>query len=319
MLNSLPIDRWKYRILSELGKSSFTELSTLEKAKFLCVFGKRAIESSCLKEQWFIAFRKKVSFNPSSFTDYDFTVITPPAERFFADPFAITVDDKDYIFFEDLAYSTNKGVISCIEIDKNGNYSEPKVVLERDYHLSYPFVFIQDSKIYMIPETIGNKTIELYEAEDFPYKWKFKKVLFKDIQAVDATILNYNQKYWLFANMPNADGSMLEDLHLFYSDSIFGNWEAHPQNPVISDMKSSRPAGRIFYHNGNIIRPSQETSVRYGYALNFNRIDILTETAYKETKISKIKPEFITANHAVHTYNSSRNFEVIDGLKLIKK
>lgn len=319
MLNSLPINRWKYRVLSEMGKSSFTELSTFEKAHFFCIMGKRAMEKSYLKEQWFIAIRKKSAFDPYSFTNSDFKVIEPPSERFFADPFIINYEDKDYIFFEDLAYSDNKGVISCIALDKYGNYSEPRVVLERDYHLSYPFIFNHDNKIYMMPETLQNNTIEIYEAEEFPYKWKLKKVLLKDIKAVDATIFRYDQKYWMFANIANAEDSMLEDLHLFYSDSIFGDWQEHSKNPVISDMKSSRPAGRVFSHNDKLIRPSQETSVRYGYALNFNRIDVLTETDYKETKISRIKPEFIQDNLAIHTYNSTANFEVIDGLRLIKK
>ncbi len=35
----------------------------------------------------------------------------------------------------------NKGHISVIRMDEQGVYSEPVKVLERPYHLSYPFVF----------------------------------------------------------------------------------------------------------------------------------------------------------------------------------
>ena len=59
--------------------------------------------------------------------------------------------------------------------------------------------------------------------------------------------------------------------------------------------------------------------MRYGYALNFNRVDVLNEYDYKETLIKTIKPEFIEDNLAIHTFNSNKFYNVIDGMKLIKK
>ncbi|OGI04106.1 MAG: hypothetical protein A2Y25_11440 [Candidatus Melainabacteria bacterium GWF2_37_15] len=263
-----------------------------------------------LKEQWFIAFTNKF---------HSFNIINPPKNRFFADPFLIQNKQKTYIFFEDYYYEKNKGVISYMEILSNGAFSKPKTVLEKDYHLSYPFVFEEYGKFYMIPETLGNRTIELYEAVDFPEQWKLKKVLFRDINAVDSTLLKYNGKYWLFTNIAEKAGYLCDELFLFYSDSLFGQWISHPKNPIVSDVRTARCAGKIFIYNGDLIRPSQETSIRYGYSLNFNKIESLSEKAYKEKTIRKIKPESIKGNLAVHTYNSENGFEIIDGMKIIGK
>ena len=37
-----------------------------------------------------------------------------------------------YLFFEDYRFASEKGVISCCEVDSEGNCSEPRVVLERN-------------------------------------------------------------------------------------------------------------------------------------------------------------------------------------------
>jgi hypothetical protein len=84
-------------------------------------------------------------------------------------------------------------------------------------------------------------------------------------------------------------------------------------NPVVSDVRSARPAGHIFRREGELIRPSQDSSLRYGYALNFNRITKLTAYEYEEELLERIEPpnEDILA---VHTYNESDDFVVADVL-----
>ena len=41
----------------------------------------------------------------------------------------------------ELIYKSNKGHISVIEMDEKGNYGTPVKVIDRPYHLSYPFIF----------------------------------------------------------------------------------------------------------------------------------------------------------------------------------
>ena len=88
-------------------------------------------------------------------------------------------------------------------MDSKGNYSNPTRILEKDYHMSYPFLFEHKNELYMIPETSKNKTIDLYKCVDFPEKWEFKLTLIKDIEAVDSTILFHNNLFWLFCNVRN--------------------------------------------------------------------------------------------------------------------
>jgi hypothetical protein len=85
-----------------------------------------------------------------------------------------------------------------MELDQKGNYTKPKTIIENDYHMSYPFIIEEDGKLYLIPETAANNSVDIYECIEFPYNWRFKQTLMKGIQALDSTILKHDNKYWLF-------------------------------------------------------------------------------------------------------------------------
>ena len=161
--------------------------SIMQQLKFIYItlsnlINLKLVNTKC-RQQWFLAYERTDKAERTkeflSTNSSNFRIITPPADKFFADPFIITEKGKTYVFFEEFIYPKGKGVISYLEIDEKGRETQSKVVLERDYHLSYPFVFKHEDKYYMIPETLGNKTIELYKAVDFPEKWELQKILFQ--------------------------------------------------------------------------------------------------------------------------------------------
>jgi hypothetical protein len=238
----------------------------------------------------------------------------PPRDVFWADPFILKKQEKSYLFFEEYVRKTNLGRIAYAVIDANGEIGEPQVALERPYHLSYPFIFEYRGEFYMIPETAQNRAIEAYRCVRFPGQWEFHKTLMPDVQAMDTTLLEHSMRWWMFVNIAHEGGSTWDELHLFYSDDpLTNNWTPHPMNPIISDVRSARPAGRIFRRDGGLIRPSQDSSLRYGYAVNFNRITKLTIHDYEEELVERIEPPDESI-HAVHTYNASGDFVVVDVL-----
>jgi len=272
------------------------------------------LEKLFIFKQWFIAFRRKQPY-ASPLAMNGFHIIRPPTGRFFADPFVIEQERKNYIFFEDLRQTTRKGVISFVEIDEQGNCSEPQVALEKKYHLSYPFLIKIDQGIFMIPETSANNTIELYEAVKFPAQWALKRVMISGIRACDSTLFRYNDKWWMFTNvMSPQEQTGKGELHIFYADSLFSEWQPHVCNPVNQDPRTARPAGNLFVHDGKIIRPSQNCSLQYGAALMINEITRLTETEYSEHLLFEVGPDWCKDNHKFHTYNFNKDWEVIDGL-----
>ena len=66
--------------------------------------------------------------------------------------------------------------VPLIEIGADGRWSTPVRVLERDHHLSYPFLFEHEGVLYMVPETAQAGTVELYRCTEFPLRWRRERV-----------------------------------------------------------------------------------------------------------------------------------------------
>jgi hypothetical protein len=247
----------------------------------------------------------------------EFTKIVPPKDRFWADPHLVRRNGRYYAFIEECPFSTGKGRIGVLPIDDDGTWGECTPVLERDYHLSYPFVFEHEGELYMVPESEGNRTVDLYRCADFPGRWEFVTTLMKDIVATDSTLLLRDGRWWLFANVVDTAGaSFSEELYLFHSDSLIGGqWKPHRRNPVISDARRARPAGAIIERSGRLFRPAQDCSVRYGYGIRLNEIDCLSELEYRETEIDRIVPTWDRRIVATHTLSYVPGLTMIDALQ----
>jgi hypothetical protein len=265
---------------------------------------------------WFLLIKIDNSSPDSYSTSFkNFRKLKSSEEKFWADPFIISCNRKFYLFVEEFIYRTSKGHISVIELDYTGNILGAEIIIDRPYHMSYPFIFEKDNNYFMIPETSQNKTIELYKCIDFPYKWEFTKNILKNISAVDTTLFFFNNKYWLFTCVDetnnNSEGST--ELFLFYSDDIFSdNWTSHPCNPIISDVRTARPAGKLFVSDNKIYRPSQDCSERYGKGFNLSHVTKLSESEYEEILVEKIVPKWNKILRGTHTFNFDKNITVID-------
>jgi len=268
------------------------------------------------RTQWFIAYRTKIGTRTALTDRMGFTVVPCPRGRFYADPFLLKRDGKTCLFFEDFEFQENRAAISYFEIDSQGRLSTAKKVLDNGYHMSYPYLFESRGIVYMIPETRARKTIELYRATEFPRSWELVKIMAKDVLAVDATVFEHSGKFWLFTNIAVPGGSTFDELHLFFSDSPEGEWTPHPKNPIVSDVRCARPAGALFFEGGKLIRPGQDCSLRYGYALTFNEVEVLSESEYKEKPYCRIEPDWCPGSICTHTYNHTEEYEVLDGMKL---
>jgi hypothetical protein len=286
-------------------------LAVISIAKIAARLVKEAIKRFLYVDQWFLLFSFKQDIS-GDFSEYN--KLIPAKNKFWADPHAVQINDRYYIFIEEFLQSKNKGHISVIELDETGIWKAPIKVLETGYHLSNPFVFKWNNTFFMVPESRANKTIDLYECTEFPDKWIFKQHLMENISAVDTTLFHYSDKWWLFTAMAeNAAAAPNVELFLFYADDLLsGEWTAHPRNPIISDVKSARPAGSLFVENGKLFRPSQDCSKAYGYGFDLNEIEILSETEYRERKIISIRPNWDRNIRATHTYANCGKLTVID-------
>lgn len=250
-----------------------------------------------------------------------FELLVPPAGRFWADPHAIAVDDLEHVYFEDASCITGKGHISLMTRRVDGTFTVPTPLIQRPYHLSYPFIFAWKGGYFMIPESAENRTIELYRCTRFPDQWEFEHNLKTDIRAYDATLVEHNGRWWMFANVAECEGaSSWDELCIFHADDpLSRHWQPHRSNPVISDVRRARPAGPFIRDNEILLRPSQDSSGRYGRALHLNRVEELNENTYRESTVRTINPDPVASLYAVHSFSPAGNGIYLDAIRRERK
>jgi hypothetical protein len=206
--------------------------------------------------------------------------ISDIASRGVADPFLLYDKNIFYLFFEIVTQDHDIGAIGVATSNDGITWKYEQKILEEKFHLSYPYVFKDGEKYYMIPESNAANGIRLYSATTFPSNWKFEKEIIKGKYS-DSSLCYYNNRYWLFTF-----NTIDQALYLFFSDSITGSWTAHPANPIIkNDLNTARPGGRILVTEQSIIRFVQDDEPEYGNASRVFMIDCMTTSEYKEHEL----------------------------------
>lgn len=257
---------------------------------------------------WEIAFRKK---NDGDFYDKSFIKIPNTKDYWFADPLLYEHKGKYYLFCEAFNRKAMKGELGYFELNED-KFSDFKLVLSPNYHMSFPDVFSVNDKIYMIPESGEGMNLELYEATVFPDKWTKVKNLIEGVNYVDPTFYWYEDSMYVFVYIDKKCGyetriykMNVEQLCLDYIESIH-----YGQNV-------GRSAGQFFKSaDGAICRPVQLGEGEYGKRTAFYKVDFI-DGHFIEEQIAVIDNSKIKVNgeegvDKLHTYSNVGMYESID-------
>lgn len=205
-----------------------------------------------------------------------------PAPEYMADPFIVKENDYYYIFYEELSSKLNapKGAdISVLKSKDLKKWENLGRVLDEPFHLSYPNVFKYINKWYMLPEAGASNELRLYESNNFPFDWKLKKILMKDLKIYDTTLIIKDGVFYLM-------GVNEDKLRLFYSDNLFDNWKEHPKSPIREGYKNDvRPAGRPGIISDSLYYFIQDNTYGYGTGVIAYRIDSISPSDFKDKRI----------------------------------
>jgi hypothetical protein len=274
----------------------------------LCRIG-RAV---CVTQQWSVGI---VESPISSFLSPDSPAevrwLTPPDHGFIADPFAVPVGDDLFVVMENYDYWKRKGWISSATIRK-GRTGDLQTSLDLPLHMSYPYLVTVGADLYCIPETWHAEEVALYRADPFPNTWSRVASLMNGVKAIDPTLFQWGGYWWLFFTDQSKGGNT--KLYGYYSTEIFGPWEPHALNPLKTDIRSSRPAGTPFIHEGHLYRPAQDCSVSYGGRTVINRVNELSPTRFHEETVVTVNPmKQSDYPDGLHTISAAGPWTVIDG------
>ena len=280
-------------------------------ARHCVAVAKERAEHVLRPEQWGLAYQLSNDVP----TLYRFKHLSPPQGHSWADPFPVFKDGSHYIFFEEVLPSRGLGRISVMRHEQNGSWSQPVPVLEPEYHVSYPHIFEWRGDLFMVPETVAARRVELYRCREFPTTWDLTAILLDNVSAVDATVAEIDGVWWMFVNIAPEGTVDYSELYIFWADTPLGPWQPHRRNPVKSDARSTRSAGRLWLWNGELLRPAQDCGQRYGYATTIQRIEALDRQTFREREVGRIEPSWDTDILATHTFNMVPGLTTVDVLR----
>jgi hypothetical protein len=195
-------------------------------------------------------------------------------------------EGRTFLFAEAFPYAAGKGVIVCADVGESAAERAFRIVLERPWHLSYPFVFEWENEIYLAPEGSTHGGVEIYRATAFPWAWTFAHHMLPDWPLVDATFFEHDGRLWLLAGAATHGGSDWDELFAWHAPAPGGPWTPHRLNPIKSDCRSARPGGRPLRIGGRLLRPAQRCERCYGEALAWLEIRTLTPDAFEEVEVA---------------------------------
>lgn len=259
---------------------------------------------------WNIAIRKKK--NNAEFDYSNFTSLKVKKGSWVADPLVYEFNDSEFLFCEIYDQKQEKGKLGVYSI-KDGIATDFKLIIEENYHLSYPCVFYYNGKHYMIPESSENHTLNIYECTCFPYEWKQANSIEWKNEYADPTIYVDNNQVYLL---------MYEKIEGKYQVSFYKlnveNFTLEVIGKKIYDYNVGRPAGQIIKIDDHLYRPVQDCKTEYGKNVMFYEINF-DLNSYNELKKYDVVIENIKVDNQnidrIHTYSCSSKFEYIDYCK----
>lgn len=216
-----------------------------------------------------------------------------------ADPFLFCHGGANWLFYETLD-KTGKGVLGCFK-EVDGNWIQQGIILEESCHLSYPQVFEEDGRIYMIPESsdCGRGQVFLYEAIDFPRKW-VRRAMLVPAPLADATLVKKDGRYYLSGLRISPD----MPAELWEATRLKGPWMLHPQSANTNQSRRLRRNGGAFQLiDGRLYRIVQDCNGYYGKRLFKVPVEELAWDRYREGYASLLLKDNWGLEGKIHTYN----------------
>lgn len=237
---------------------------------------------------------------------------------FIADPFVLTYDEVDYLFFEVFYRNPRKKMVGCARRISDKNWEYIGIALQRpELEFSYPYLLEHNSDQYMLPsvDIAGHGSrppLKLYRAIDFPLEWT--EVTEFEVVGVDPVVFCWNNSWYLIAN---TDGKTF----IYYSNSLeTGEWLEHPSSPLDDHPGLNRMGGSPVIIDEKLYLMYQDCEQHYGEKVRCCRVETLTRDNFRQVEIEEsplVTGQYTGGwNHlGMHTVilNPNRGYAIVDG------
>ena len=247
---------------------------------------------------WIVAYRKK--------GDDVFKLIKNQKNHWNADPFGYEKNGSLFLFTELYDCKKEIGRIACSLIS-DSNYNDTRIIIKNNKHMSYPSVFKQNDKVFLMPENSQDGELNVYDITESLFEPILVKTILVSNEVVDCTIGFFDKNIILI-------GYSEQKKSLFFGE-LTEKFELKSALSFLPFSKKTRPAGSFLQGH---IRPAQNNENKYGESICFYKSSYSKNEGFSENLLKTITSKDIMLldtnikPQKIHTYNETENFEIID-------
>lgn len=201
-------------------------------------------------------------------------------------PFGYMADGQLNVLYEKFDHATGKGEISRLRPKRDNILKRSRTMLTSIGHYSHPFVLQKDDTVNVVPECGANDRVELYRVNEANDSLELQGTLLNERLSAP-TLFEHNGLWWIMGTKPPLDDVAL---YAYYASSMEGPYSPHAMQPLKMDIRSARPAGTPFKHEGALYRPAADVSKTDGRRVSIMRVTELTPTTFREEWVKNIGP-----------------------------
>jgi len=239
----------------------------------------------------------------------------PAPDAFRADPFGYrTADGQLNVLYEKYQYAQGIGDISRVRPKRDNVLKRSRVMLTTGSHLSYPYVVQHEGAVYVVPESAASGRVDLFRVNEANDALEHVRTLLEE-PVYDPTVFQWQGRWWLFGTLAPLTNVAL---HAWHAPSLESPWEPHALNPLKLDVRSARPGGTPFVHEGRLYRPAQDSASTYGHRIAINEVLELSPDRFAEQVARVVGPLTGTAfNAGLHTVSAVGDVTLVDGKRFV--
>lgn len=136
-------------------------------------------------------------------------------------------------------------------------------------------------------------------------------------ELLSPTLFEHEGRWWLMGTqVPSENAS----LHAFFADRMEGPYERHVLSPLKVDVRSARPGGSPFIHEGQLYRPAQDHGSEQGARIALMRVLELNPQRFREELVKTIGPLRGSAwSQGMATLTCIDGYTLVDGMRRVNR